>query len=180
MVKQMAKEDNEPISTRWEPLINNLGHCCRKNKKFDAALTYHEQALVLKPQSAPTYSAIAFVHALTGNLELAVDYLHRSLALKRDDIFTSALLKSCLEDLMQENLLPNDIVDVESSLNEAMDSVDENSAIASPTRENNLMQPPTGNDPTKLRCMKITFDDDSNNSCSDIIDTSSLDISMDL
>lgn len=179
MVKKMAQDDNEPISTRWEPLINNLGHCCRKNKKHDAALSYHEQALVLKPQSAPTYSAIGFVHALKGDLELAVDYLHRSLALKRDDIFTSALLKSCLEDLMDESLLPNDITGSNNSA-EAMDSVDDDNITVSPARGKKPMQPPTGNDPTKLRCMKITFDDDSNNSCSDIIDTSSFDISMDV
>lgn len=174
----MAEDNNEPISNRWEPLLNNLGHCCRKNKKYDAALSYHEQALVLKPQSAATYTAIGFVYALKGSLELAVDYLHRSLALKRDDIFTSALLKNCLEDLMGEDLLPSDIAGI-NNFNEAMENIEVDESTPSPIMGKKLMQPPNVNDPTKLRCMKITFDDDSNNSCSDIIDTS-FDMSMDV
>lgn len=48
-----------------------------------------------------------------GNLELAVESLHRSLAIKRDDIVTSALLKNCIEDLMEENAMPDNISDVQ-------------------------------------------------------------------
>lgn len=43
MVTKMTQNSNETISPRWEPLLNNLGHCCRKNKKYDAALSYHQQ-----------------------------------------------------------------------------------------------------------------------------------------
>lgn len=43
MVKKMAEDNDESISTRWEPLLNNLGHACRKNKKYDEALSYHTQ-----------------------------------------------------------------------------------------------------------------------------------------
>lgn len=154
MVKKQAQENNETISTRWEPLLNNLGHACRKNKKYDEAMAFHKQALVLKPQSAPTYTAIGFVYALKGQLEKAVEYLHRSLALRRDDIVTSTLLKSCLEDLMEENLLP-------LNLNDPVDST----ATEIFTR--------------RLRCTKITFDDDSNNSQSSEVVDNSVDMSMD-
>lgn len=43
MVTKMAKQNDEPLSARWEPLLNNLGHACRKNKKYDEALKYHNQ-----------------------------------------------------------------------------------------------------------------------------------------
>jgi anaphase-promoting complex subunit 6 len=49
-------------------LFNNLGHTSRKLGKFDDALRYHRKALVLQPQSASTISAIAYIHALKGDL----------------------------------------------------------------------------------------------------------------
>lgn len=158
MVTKMAKDNDEPIAIRWEPLINNLGHCCRKNKKYDEALKYHKQALALKPQNPSTYTAIGFVYALKLNLEQAVDYLHRSLALKRDDIVTTALLKSCLEDLMSEDTLPKTLSD--SYIDEDADGF--NSA-------QKRMKSRTL--PLKSTCQKINFDDDSNQSQgSDVID----------
>lgn len=111
MVTKLAKQNKRAISPRWEPLLNNLGHCCRKNKRYDDALLFHQQALVLKPQTASTYTAIGFVQALMGRLESAIESLHRSLALKRDDTVTSALLKYCIEDLMEENTLPENILE---------------------------------------------------------------------
>lgn len=169
MVTNKAKENREPISIRWEPLINNLGHCCRKNKKYDEALKYHKQALALKPQNPSTYTAIGFVHALKGDLESAVDYLHRSLALKRDDIVTTALLKSCLEDLMSVDSLPKGLSDSVAEGNED----DMISDIKSEVKSTPPLLPPT-----KLKGMKITYDDDSNQSQgSEMID---LDMSMDV
>lgn len=42
IVTNRAKQNQEEISARWEPLFNNLGHCCRKNKKYKEALKYHQ------------------------------------------------------------------------------------------------------------------------------------------
>ncbi|XP_011913570.1 PREDICTED: cell division cycle protein 16 homolog [Cercocebus atys] len=67
---------NEVTVDKWEPLLNNLGHVCRKLKKYAEALDYHRQALVLIPQNASTYSAIGYIHSLMGNFENAVDYFH--------------------------------------------------------------------------------------------------------
>lgn len=168
MVTKMAEKNEEPISIRWEPLINNLGHCCRKNKKYDEALKYHKQALSLKPQNSATYTAIGFVYALKSNLEQAVDYLHRSLALKRDDIVTTALLKSCLEDLMNEDSLPKSLSD--SQVDHDVDGF--SSVHKRETKSKHHV-----NYAVKPSCMKINFDDDSNQSQgSDLID---LDMSMD-
>uniref|UniRef100_A0A8D2CL96 Cell division cycle 16 n=1 Tax=Sciurus vulgaris TaxID=55149 RepID=A0A8D2CL96_SCIVU len=82
---------------KWEPLLNNLGHVCRKLKKYAEALDYHRQALVLIPQNASTYSAIGYIHSLMGNFENAVDYFHTALGLRRDDTFSVTMLGHCIE-----------------------------------------------------------------------------------
>lgn len=86
----------------WEPLLNNLGHTCRKLKKLDEALEFHNQALLLSPQSARTYSAIGFVHVLKGHTDEAVDWFHRALGLKRDDTFSTTMLNYVIEQLAEE------------------------------------------------------------------------------
>ena len=45
-------------------------------RKYDQALEYHRQALVLIPQHASTYAAIGYVHSLMGDFESAIDYFH--------------------------------------------------------------------------------------------------------
>uniref|UniRef100_A0AAQ4QCM5 Cell division cycle 16 homolog (S. cerevisiae) n=1 Tax=Gasterosteus aculeatus aculeatus TaxID=481459 RepID=A0AAQ4QCM5_GASAC len=88
---------NEVTVDKWEPLLNNLGHVCRKLKKYDQALEYHRQALVLIPQHASTYSSIGYVHSLMGDFESAIDYFHTALGLKRDDTFSVTMLGHCIE-----------------------------------------------------------------------------------
>lgn len=102
MVTEMCKKNQEPLSDRWEPLLNNLGHCCRKNKKLSESLIFHTRALSLKPLNPQTYTAIGFVQALMGSLSEAVESFHKSLSLKRDDVITSTILKTVLEDLVDE------------------------------------------------------------------------------
>ncbi|XP_055492604.1 cell division cycle protein 16 homolog isoform X1 [Leucoraja erinacea] len=88
---------NEVTVDKWEPLMNNLGHVCRKLKKYDEALDYHHQALVLIPQNASTYSAIGYVLSLKGNFESAINYFHTALGLRRDDTFSVTMLGHCIE-----------------------------------------------------------------------------------
>ncbi|XP_026152158.1 cell division cycle protein 16 homolog [Mastacembelus armatus] len=88
---------NEVTVDKWEPLLNNLGHVCRKLKKYEQALEYHRQALVLIPQHASTYAAIGYVHSLMGDFESAIDYFHTALGLKRDDTFSVTMLGHCIE-----------------------------------------------------------------------------------
>jgi anaphase-promoting complex subunit 6 len=38
--------DGNDVSEKWEPLLNNLGHTCRKLRRFEEALAFHRQALV--------------------------------------------------------------------------------------------------------------------------------------
>lgn len=155
MVMKMAQDNHEPISPRWEPLLNNLAHCCRKNKKYDDALRYHEQALILKPQSSATYTAMGLVYAIKGELRRAIDYLHRSLALKRDDIVTTRLLKQCIEESADDDKELSDWQDdADSSVN---------------TIEDIKRQGTSSITGSKLKGMKISFDDiDDSNDSSDI------------
>jgi len=43
LVTERAKRNKEEVAARWEPLFNNLGHCCRKNKKYEEALEFHNK-----------------------------------------------------------------------------------------------------------------------------------------
>lgn len=56
IVKSRAKQNNEEVCSRWEPLFNNLGHCCRKNKKYKEALEYHQYVRSLEKELSPIYA----------------------------------------------------------------------------------------------------------------------------
>ena len=86
-VKQIS--NGSVISEKWESLYNNLGHTCRKLGKFEEALAFHRQALILKPQTASTYSAIGYVQTLqVRNLSFWSTFFHsikrRRTALTKD------------------------------------------------------------------------------------------------
>ena len=51
-------------------------YCCSP-RKYEDALDYHRQALVLHPQNPSTLSAMGYVHMLMGSCEHAVDYFHK-------------------------------------------------------------------------------------------------------
>ncbi|XP_065211465.1 cell division cycle protein 16 homolog [Planococcus citri] len=95
------KEIKEPLlANKWEPLFNNLGHVSRKLKKHDKALEYHQQALLFSPLNASTLTSIGLVHSLCGNISEAVEALHKSLGLRRNDSFTTTLLNYVIEQLV--------------------------------------------------------------------------------
>lgn len=102
MVTAVAAQNREPIPATWEPLLNNLAHCMRKNRRYREALDLHKRALVLKPQTASTFTAIGFVQTLLGQLENAIDSFHKSLALCHDEIFTLTILQYVTDDLKEE------------------------------------------------------------------------------
>ncbi|XP_055384899.1 cell division cycle protein 16 homolog [Condylostylus longicornis] len=142
IITNRAKQSREEISPRWEPLFNNLGHCCRKNKKYKEALEYHQLALLLKPSSSETYTAIGFIHALMGNLEEAIEYFHKSLSIFRDCVVTSTILKTCIEDLMEQECI--------------IDSICDKDLEKTNCEESDISTPGT---PLKLNCMKLKYDD---------------------
>lgn len=68
-----------PQGTVKTPFTMKLTNRCpvlNPNRKYEEALEYHRQALVLIPQNASTYSAIGYIHSLMGNFESAIDYFH--------------------------------------------------------------------------------------------------------
>lgn len=42
-LEQVKKIKSASLPKRWEPLLNNLGHTCRKLKKYKEALEFHHQ-----------------------------------------------------------------------------------------------------------------------------------------
>lgn len=90
------------LSETWEPLLNNLAHACRKRGKYQEALRCHQQALVLVPNKASTFSAVGFVHSLMGNLSEAIDYFHKALGIQREDTFSVHMLQETLKELTLE------------------------------------------------------------------------------
>lgn len=96
------------VNECWETLINNLGHACRRNGKLQEALDFHKQALRIDPQNPNTYAAIGFVQALMKHTAQAVDSFHIALGLRRDDTFSTTMLSLTIEQLMEEDLSPDD------------------------------------------------------------------------
>jgi hypothetical protein len=60
------------------------------------------QALVLRPLSASTYSSIGYVHALMGDLIEAVEAFHKALGIRRDDTFSTTMLNSVVEQMIND------------------------------------------------------------------------------
>lgn len=58
------------------------------------------QALVLSPLNASTHAAMGYVHALTGDVLEAVEMFHKALAIRRDDTFSTTMLGSLMQQLM--------------------------------------------------------------------------------
>lgn len=101
-LKIVRSQKDNLIPQRWAALLNNLGHTLRKLKQYEEALRYHQEALLLCPESANTFSAIAFVYALMGNLGEAIDGFHKALSLKKDDTFSTTMLNYVTEQLTDE------------------------------------------------------------------------------
>ncbi|KAF5397999.1 Anaphase-promoting complex subunit 6 [Paragonimus heterotremus] len=95
-------------SAFWEPLVNNMAHTYRKLGVYDRALSMHQIALRLVPDSPSTLASIALVHAMTGELAEAVDYLHRSLCCVHSagtggNAFASTMLTICIDLLTNKS-----------------------------------------------------------------------------
>lgn len=101
-LEKIGNINKAPLPSRWVPLLNNLGHTCRKLRKYNEALKHHHEALLLSPRNASIYSAIGFVHSLIGNIEEAVDWFHKALGLDRGDTFSSTMLNYLIEELADE------------------------------------------------------------------------------
>ncbi|KAG7262509.1 hypothetical protein CRUP_006398, partial [Coryphaenoides rupestris] len=151
---------NEVTVDKWEPLLNNLGHVCRKLKKYEAALEYHRQALVLIPQHASTYTAIGYVHSLMGDFESAIDYFHTALGLKRDDTFSVTMLGHCIEMYIGET---------DAYIGAAASLLDDSDTVGA-------LKAPGGQDKTPM-CRRLTLECDNGNESDMVLETAMSDTS---
>lgn len=56
----------------WEPMVVNLGHCYRKQQRWQEAIQVYERALGLCPGQASTYAALGFTkHLKVGTPQLS-------------------------------------------------------------------------------------------------------------
>ncbi|EDO45312.1 predicted protein [Nematostella vectensis] len=114
-LQKAQKVSGEVLSQTWESLMTNLGHTFRKQGKYEEALSCYQQALVLIPSKASTYSAIGFVYSLQGKHLEAVDYFHKALGIQRDDTFSIHMLSTTLEQLTFDSQPEIPVVDVSAS-----------------------------------------------------------------
>lgn len=118
---------------------------------------------------------MGFVYALMGNLEEAIIYFHKSLAINRDCIVTTTILKTCIEDVMNDEAIIEDICgrDFSGTTTSSSSSSSKSASKRLPTIEES---------PAKFNCMKLKFDEeDSTTNPPDKSDSNVvMDISMDL
>lgn len=89
---------NDSVSPTWEPTLFNLGHCYRKQMRFDEAAEVYQRALRCSPRNSSTYTALGFTYHLKGDFDTAIDYYHKALGLSADDALTTEMLERALKD----------------------------------------------------------------------------------
>jgi len=80
----------------WEPLLNNLGHVCRKLKKYNDSLEFYRKALALHPTNASTWTSIGLTSIFLNKFDEAIEYFHQALWYKKTDLVAKKLLEKCL------------------------------------------------------------------------------------
>lgn len=81
-----------------ETVLTNLAHSFRKLKDYKMAIKYLEQCVSLNPSNPQTYFSLAFVFHLSGQLNKAINYYHKSLKYKHDNQFAQEMLAKALTD----------------------------------------------------------------------------------
>ncbi|EEB13202.1 cell division cycle, putative [Pediculus humanus corporis] len=105
--ERVKHNEKTMIQSKWEPLLNNLGHVYRKLQQYEKAIEYHMQAMILSPNNASTYSAIGYCQVLMGQCKKAAELFHKALALKRDDTFSKEIFSNDVNGKkLKSNALP--------------------------------------------------------------------------
>ncbi|GAX80885.1 hypothetical protein CEUSTIGMA_g8320.t1 [Chlamydomonas eustigma] len=81
-----------------EPSLVAMGHCMRKERRYQDALDYYSRALIISPSQASTHSAVGLTHQLMGCPDLSVQSYHTALSLRPDDAIASDMLGRALQD----------------------------------------------------------------------------------
>lgn len=59
------------------------------HRKYEEAIDFHKQALILSPQNPSTYSALGFVYSLMTRWNEAVEYFHKVRSASVEPSFSS-------------------------------------------------------------------------------------------
>ena len=94
----LCQKQSPQLNSVWEPIVNNLGHACRKEGMYEDAISYYNMALGFSPREASTYAALGFTYHLQGNVMEAVENYHKALGLKPEDTFCFDLLNRALKE----------------------------------------------------------------------------------
>ncbi|KAF2354115.1 Tetratricopeptide-like helical domain [Trinorchestia longiramus] len=113
VVQSLYLESNDcyNIPAKWTILFNNLAHTLRKLNKLKMALHYHYQAVMLQPCEASSFTGIALCQALLGNLEDAIEALHKSLSIQRDQTVAITLLTTLMEQMASSDAVFPEVAD---------------------------------------------------------------------
>eukprot|EP01112_Ceratiomyxa_fruticulosa_P017424 TRINITY_DN5421_c0_g2_i1.p1 TRINITY_DN5421_c0_g2~~TRINITY_DN5421_c0_g2_i1.p1 ORF type:complete len:600 (+),score=102.05 TRINITY_DN5421_c0_g2_i1:113-1912(+) len=138
------------IPEMWEATLFNIGHAYRKLKDYTNAVKYYQMAITTLSNNPGAYCALAFTYHLMGNIPLAIEYYHQSLAL-RDDSFATVMLSKALEESMDSlnsflnigKISPNNN---NNNNNNIETSTDNNSPLATPLKRifNSIVVKPFG------------------------------------
>lgn len=100
---KLKSSSQRNIFKEWEPLLNNLGHVCRKLKyyithettnfiagiikftlipkirKYTESIEFHREALALHPTNASTWTSIGLTSVFLNKFDDAIEYFHQVL-----------------------------------------------------------------------------------------------------
>lgn len=81
-----------------ESTLFNLGHCYRRQRRFEDAKVCYERALGLRPMSHSTCCALGMTFHAMGDPASAISMYHRALRHHPDDSISATLLDRALQD----------------------------------------------------------------------------------
>ena len=119
---------NREFSSKWAPLLHNIGSTYRKLKNYEKSIEYHERALAgnsgkvgmlnvylfvlnrnFHPRKAPScdgYCLLGFSLALAKKYEEASDAFQSALSFDRNNQFALEMLKNVMEEITKVGAFP--------------------------------------------------------------------------
>lgn len=107
MVTQQTTKDSFCKRQLLHSAVSLLLNSCSKDggffrRRYEEAIEYHKKALALIPKNASTFSSIGYNYMLMWNFHKAVEYFHKALSIKKNDSFTTEMLKSAVDEIVTD------------------------------------------------------------------------------
>jgi len=90
---------NAEFSSKWAPLLHNIGSVYRKQKNYVKAAEYHRRALSVSAPTCDGYCLLGFALALGQRFEDASDTFQSALSFDRNNQFALEMLKNVMEEI---------------------------------------------------------------------------------